>query len=105
MHPAGEPGPADAGVDRILALFPEAARSEATAREMAERLEALSRARTGGERLDAWMELVEWTREDPALLQGARADAPIPEAATERLRLLVFLFEGTPELRTLVFDS
>jgi len=105
MLAAGEPGPEVSGVERILTFFPEAARSQPTVRAMAERLHALSGARAVGERLDAWMELVEWTREDPALQRGARARAAIPEAPTERLRLLVSLFEGTPQLRALVFDS
>jgi len=105
MNPAGDPGPEVSGVERILAFFPEPSRPDPMVREMAARLESLSRARGVGERLDAWMDLVEWTREDPSLLPGAKADATHPESATGRLRLLVALFEGAPELQALVFDS
>ena len=53
------------------------------------------------------MELVEWTRGGRArtLLRTTRTSAPNPEGATERLPLVLMLFEGVPELRSVVFDS
>src|SRR6476660_7279117 len=105
MQPAGNPDPAASGLERILACFPEEARRQPTVRSLAKRLDALSRAGRVGERLDAWMDLVEWTRDDGAGRRTTRTAAPLTEAATERLRLLLSLFEGAPELRSIVFDS
>ena len=105
MQPAGESDPAASGLERILACFPEESRRQPIVRSLAGRLDALSRAGRVGERLDAWMDLVEWTRDDRARLRTTRTSAPLPEAATERLRLLLSLFEGAPELRSIVFDS
>ena len=106
MQPAGDSDPAASGLERILACFPEGSRRQPTVRSLAKRLDAMSRAGRVGERLDAWMDLVEWTRTRRARgLRTTRTPAPLPEAATERLRLVLSLFEGAPELRSIVFDS
>jgi len=95
MRPAGDSWPAS-GDEGMLGFFPERERERPEVRALATRLQAVAGAGEVGQRLDAWMDLVEWTREGVAA-----GDA----AATERLRLLLSVFEGEPEIRRLVFGS
>jgi len=102
MPSGGDVAPAFSGVAPMLAFFPERDRSRPEVLALARRLEAVAHSQGVGERLDAWMDLVEWTREGVFAGAGDEAEAA---ARTERVRLVLSAFEGTPELRRLIFDS
>jgi site-specific recombinase len=74
--------------------------------QLAARIEALIQAPTLEERTDAWIALMDWWREgvDAEALQDNEATA-LPAPATERLRMLIELVEGSEALRARFQDT
>jgi site-specific recombinase len=94
-------GAAEIGAIRRMALdwFPEERRNKQGIRELAGLLEEFCSATTLSARLDTFVQLVRWTRVWSRIGYPGRPGEPLPERATVRLRILLNLLEGVPELR------
>ena len=91
--------------DALLARLSERERRRRGVREMADRLAAFVDAPTAGERLDAWMEIVAWTREGGLRQPSNESAEALPPQQVGRLRLLIAVFESSPQTRQALLDG
>ena len=68
-------------------------------RELSEQLVAFVDAPSAGERLDAWMAVVAWTRHGGLARSSDQPAEELVARRTQRLRFLLSVFESSPEAR------
>ena len=88
--------------EEIETLLPAALRPGPDAATVARRLEVLLRASTVGERIDAWVRIVEWSR--PAGLSGEQRPTDSP-GDFRRLEGLLVSLEGSARIRSAVHEA
>ncbi len=97
---AGAPStPGTALRDALLGMLSEKERRRRRVRELSERLVAFVDAPSAGERLDAWMAVVAWTRHGSLARSSDQPAEGLVARRTQRLRFLLSVFESSPEAR------
>jgi len=80
----------------VLAFFPSERRHNRLVRELADRFAALTAATDLPARLDAFVELSDWTRGGSTPSGGVPDGGALPERSTRRLRMALDVLEGSP---------
>jgi site-specific recombinase len=85
--------------DALFALLPDKERRRRRVRELSQVLVAFVDAPTVGERLDAWIGIVGWTRRGGLPRPSDKPPDTLLPRHTQRLRFLLSLFESSPATR------
>jgi site-specific recombinase len=91
--------------EALLGMLPEAERNRPRVRELSDRLVGFVDARSTGERLDAWMEIVAWTRKGGLPSPSDKPPDTLRPRQTQRLRFLLSVFESSPSAREALLAS
>ena len=91
--------------EMVLAALPASGRGSRLARELAGHLDVLCAASSLPGRLEALVDLNRWTRAWSGFRRPGAAGEALPAPATLRLRMLLDLLEGAPEVRARFHDA